>query len=388
MMMALGPLAGRASAQGLRDYAYADSLSAALLVQGRWAALDSVGRAAAALGTDYPALRRRRGAGALAQGCPAAALRHYGAALRQNPVDTAARYGAVQAYLALNQTGPARLLARALPDSARRRLHLEAFQAVAQVEAEGSVQFTSNRHRGTAGYGRLGLGSRLGPRLLLTQNLSYYGQQVKLPNPDRPGNDESTDLRQTQYHALLTSQLGPRWQAKLAYHYLSGHLGRLAAPGRLGYLALAYARPYWAAQAGAYAGTLADTARRQYDLRLTVYPLGNLRLYAYGRASAVHVAGGRTAPNGLLGAGGRLRPRLWAEAYGSWGQVPVLAELDGTYVYNLLDPLRRRAAASVLILLPPRLALRFAAGAEERRDLVSGQPYALYSLTSALSWTW
>lgn len=113
-----------------------------------------------------------------------------------------------------------------------------------------------------------------------------------------------------------------------------------------------------------------------------------MRFYAYGRASAVHAVGGRTAPNGLLGAGGQLHPRLWAEACANWGQVPVLAELSVTYVYNPLDPLCRRAAASLLILLPPRLALRIAAGAEERRDLLTGQPYALYSLTTARSWTW
>lgn len=189
-----GALAGRAAAQSLRDYAYADSLLAALLAQGRWAALDSVGRAAEALGTDYPALRRR---GARPWHRAARPLLCATTARRQNPVDTAARYGALQAYLALNQTGPARLLARALPDSARGRLHLEAFRAVAQGEAEGSAQLADNRCRGTTGYGRLGLGSRLGPRLLLTQNLSYYGQQVALPNPDRPGRDETTDLRQT-----------------------------------------------------------------------------------------------------------------------------------------------------------------------------------------------
>jgi hypothetical protein len=157
--------------------------------------------------------------------------------------------------------------------------------------------------------------------------------------------------------------------------------------GHLSYAALAYAHPYFTAQAGFFTGTLTDTARCQTDLRLTVYPLGNLRLYGFGRASVVR-SHGRSYPNGVLGAGGRLHPKLWLEAYGGVGQVPMLAELDGAYVYNLLDPLRQRAGASLLILLARSLSLRLAYGAEQRADAVNGSHYNIYSLTTALAWTW
>ena len=155
----------------------------------------------------------------------------------------------------------------------------------------------------------------------------------------------------------------------------------------LGYAALAYAQPYYTAQVGIFAGTLTDTTRVQTDLRLTVYPLGNLRLYGFGRASVVR-SDGRSYPNGVLGAGGRLHPKLWLEAYASRGQVPVLAELDGTYVFNLLDPLRQRAGANLLILLPRQWSLRLGYGTEQRRDAVDGRFYPLHSLTTALAWTW
>ena len=118
-----------------------------------------------------------------------------------------------------------------------------------------------------------------------------------------------------------------------------------------------------------------------------MYPLGNLRFYAFGRGSVV-ASGGRGYGNGLLGAGGRLRPWLWAEAWAGGGTVPVLAELDGTYVYNLLVPLRRRAAASLLILGPRRLALRLTYGTEQRRITLPDFSYVLHSFTSTLTWTW
>ena len=370
-------------AQQLLDFQYVDSLSRTLLDQQRWAALDSVGRVALRLGTDYPALRRRLGAGALATDHPAAALRYYGGALHQNPLDTAARVGVATAYRAFNQPGPAALLARPLPDSARRALGLAGYQAITRVEFESTVLQTAERQRGTVVFWRLGVSSRLSPRLSLTQNISYYGQDVELPRFGSPGVVEAHRISQGQYHALLTAQLAPRWQAKAGYDFISKDLGS----NELGYLALAYARPVWTAQVGLYAGTITDTTRVQADLRLAVYPLGNLRLYGFGRGSVVR-SSGRSYPNALLGAGGRLQPWLWAEAWGGVGVVPVLAEADGTYLYNLLDPLCRRAAASLLILGPRHFSLRLVYGAEQRRIPTIGLDYTLHSFSATLAWSW
>jgi hypothetical protein len=370
-----------AQAQRLLDFQYTDSLTQALLTQHNYRALDSVGRAALAQGADYPALRRRLGAGALATGHPAAALRYYGPALHENPLDEEARVGVASAYLALNQTGPAALLAGALAPETRAALSLPQGRAVAQLEAESVVQFTTERRRGTSTYQRLGVGSRLGARLSLLQNISYFRQTVELPAFGQAGEDYR--IGQGQYQVLLTGQLAPRWQVKAGYDYITRDLGS----NHLGYLALAYARSVWVAQVGGYAGVVTDTSRVQLDLRLTVYPLGNLNLYGFGRGSVVRSAG-RSYPNALLGAGGRLRSWLWAEAWGTAGTVPVLAEADGTYVYNLLDPLGRRATASLLILAPRRLRLRLTYSAEQRRLLLTSSYYTLHSCSAALAWIW
>lgn len=383
LLVGLVGLTQPARAQQLLDFQYTDSLTRQLFAQRRYRALDSVGRAVRAQGAAYPALSRRLGAGALAAGRPARALRYYEAAYAENPLDPPARAGLALAYQALNQAGPAALLARPLPDSLRRALGLPGPGAITSLEAEASLLLTAERRRGAASFGRLGVGSRLGGRLALSQDLSYYRQQVELPRLGYPNEAQGHLSRQWQYHALLTGQLAPQWQLKAGCDFISFDLGR----NHLGYLALAYARPCFTVQAGVYAGTLADSARTQTDLRLTVYPLGNLRLYAFGRGSLV-ASGGRAYPNGLLGAGGQLRPRLWAEAWVSGGQVPALAELDGTYVYNLFDPLRRRTAASLLILAPRRLALRLTYGLEERHIVLTSSNYFLHSLTASLSWTW
>ena len=382
LILLLTSLTLSAQAQQLLNYQYVDSLTQALLTQQRWRALDSVGRAALAAGSDYPALRRRLGAGALATDHPAAALRYYGLALRQNPLDDEARAGLASAYLALNQSGPAALLAAALPAEARHALGLPQGRALALLEVETSVQVPTERRRGTGTYQRLGIGSRLGARLSLWQDVSYYGQTVELL-AGMPPQVENHRISQGQYHALLTGQLSPRWQVKAGYDYITKDLGR----NHLGYLALAYARPAWVAQAGGYAGLITDTARTQLDLRLTVYPLGNLRLYGFGRGSMVR-SRGHGYSNGLLGAGGRLRPWLWAEAWASAGTVPVLAEAEGTYVYNLLDPLGGRAAASLLILAPRRLRLRLVYAAEQRRFTDLSLNYTSYSYSAALAWIW
>jgi hypothetical protein len=387
LVLLLLSVAPRAHAQQ-PDFQATDSLLRALATQYCWAALDSVGRAQLRLGLDYPALRRHLGQAALARDRPAVAVRHYGRALRENPLDTTARYGLALAYLELNQPGPAVWVGRGLPDSLRRPLHLNGFQLLSRVEVEGNAQFPDNFRRGPAGFFRLGLGTRLSPRFALSQNLSFFGQDIELPDRFRRGASVPYPVRQTQYHALLGAQLAPRWRALLGYHFLDSDFGGFQARGNhLGYVALAYARPYWVAQLGQYAGRLTDTTRLQTDLRLTVYPLGNLRLYGFGQASVVR-SDGRSFPHGLLGAGGRLHRRVWLDAYGGLGQVPVLAELDGLYVYNLLDPLRARAGVSLLLLLPRQLSGRLSYGVEQRRDFLNGRLYPLHSLSTALAWTW
>jgi hypothetical protein len=377
-----------AAAQRLLDFTYSDSLTQGLLEQHRYAALDSVGRQALRLGVDYPALRRRLGLGAQQSDHPARALHHYEQALRENPLDTLARTGIVLAHLALAQREQAAYYAPGMAEGLRRQLHLNAWQPVSQVEAEISGQTTTTRYRGNAGYGRLGLGSRLGPRLHLLQSVSYFGQQVEVLDrtTTRPRSYDYS-VRQTEYNGVLSYQLASHWRARLGYHYLHSYFGKSFYPGHLGLAALAYSRPYWQAQGSLYAGRLTDTAVAQTSLRLAVYPLGNLRLYGFGQSSVVF-SHGRRYGNFQLGLGTQLRPWLWAEAYGSAGAVPVLAEADGTYVYNLLDALRRRAGASFHILLPHSLLLRLHYTAEQRYRYADTGTYNLYSLTTSLAWTW
>lgn len=388
LLTAMLLLARPAAAQRLLDFTYTDSLTQALLAQHRWLALDSVGRAALRLGVDYPTLRRRLGLAGQQSGHPARALRHYAAALRDNAADTLARTGLALAYLTLGQREPAAYAAPGMDEKLRRQWHLGARRLVSLAEAEISGQTTTTLYRGAAGYGRLGLGSRLSPRLSLLQSASYFGQHVELLNTEvTPPQSQDYSVRQAEYSALLGYQLHPHWRAKLGYHYLHSYFGSTFYPGHLGLAALQYSRPYWQTQASFYAGRLTATAVAQTSLRFTWYPLGNLRFYTFGRGSVVF-SQGRQYDNYQLGLGTQLRRWLWLEAHGSAGSVPVLAEADGTYVYNLLDPLRRRAGASLHILLPHSLLLRLHCLAEERHRYAAPGTYNLFSLTTSLAWTW
>lgn len=374
----------RAVGQDLRNFAYADSLTLALLNQGRWRALDSVGRAAVRVGTDYPVLRLRLGYAAALRERPAAAMQHYGRALRANAADSLARYGLVLAQLAMGQRDLAAFEARPLRDSLRGLLHLRGFYPVQRLELEATGQTTSSVTRADAGILRLGVGSQLRPGLYLAQSGSYFGQTVMLPETRL---DERFPIRQWEYQVLLTAQLGRGWQARAGFHYLDSRFGADAYPGHLFYGAVAYAHPYFTVQGGFFGGTLTDTVRTQADVRLAVYPLGNQRFYAFGRGSLVRSAG-RQYPNGLLGIGSRVRRWCWLEVYGATGQVPVLAEADGTYVYNLLDPLRRRVGVGTYLGVSKHLTARVHYLAEERRRAQTTLTYRLFALTTALQWTW
>lgn len=388
------PARRRAPEQGPASFAYVDSLTSHLLLLGRWAAVDSVGRLALAAGTDYPALRQRLGYAAARRQRPAEAVRHYERALGDNSADPVSRLGLTFAWLALNQRETAAQRARPLSDSLRRALRL-APRLLARAEAEIGGQWATTADRAAASYGRLGLGSQLGGGWTLWQAASYYAQQVRVavpepfprpfPEPPRP---RWVAVRQFDYQALLTVPLPASLQGKIGYHYTGSRFHETRYPGHLGYAALRYVRPTWQLQAGLYAGRLTDTVRTQTDLQLTVLPLGNLRLHAFGRTSLVRTAG-RSYPHLMLGAGGQLARRLWLEGYAGWGRVPVLADQDGAYVYNLLDPLRRRLGLGLLVPLPGGHWLtRLYYGAEARTQIQTLTFYTQHTLTLAATWTW
>ncbi|RTQ52099.1 hypothetical protein EJV47_03470 [Hymenobacter gummosus] len=375
------------------DFAYVDSLTAALLARHRWALLDSVGRRAIGLGLDYPALRQRLGFAATLRERPAEAVRHYERALLDNSADEQSRLGLSLAWLALNQREAAARAARPLPDSARRTLRL-APRLLARAEAEAGGQWPSTADRSAASYGRLGLGSQWGGGWALWQAVSHYAQQVRVvvpefgPGPGPGPGPRWVAVRQFDYQALLTVPLPARLQGKVGYHYTGSRFHETRYPGHLGYAALRYVRPHWQLQAGLYAGRLTDSVRTQTELQLTAYPLGNLHLYGFGRASFVRTAG-RTAPHVVLGAGARLARRLWVDGYAGWGRVPVLADQDGAYVYNLLDPLRRRLGLGLLVPLPGRhWVTRLHYGAEARTQIQTLTFYTQHTLTLAATWTW
>ncbi|MCC3160705.1 hypothetical protein LJ737_25940 [Hymenobacter sp. 15J16-1T3B] len=386
----------RTGPQDLSDYAYADSLTAALLARGRWAALDSAGRRALALGLDYPGLRQRLGYAAALRGRSAEAIGHYERARRANAADPLTGLGLAYGWLALNQRETAAQLARPVSDSLRRALHLSP-RAVARVEVELGGQWPSSADRSAASFARLGVGSQLGGGWALWQAVSHYAQQVRvaLPPPDprplpgpEPGRPSWVSVRQFDYQALLTVPLPLQLQGRLGYHFTGSRFHETRYPGHLGYAALRYVRPTWQLQAGLYAGRLTDTSRTQTELQLTVLPLGTLRLYGFTRAAFVHSAG-RTYPHVLVGAGGRLASRLWAEGYAGWGRVPVLADQDGAYVYNLLDPLRRRLGLGLLVPLPGgHWQARLYYGAEARTQIQTLTFYTQHTLTAAATWTW
>jgi len=383
------------AAQDLRDFPYVDSVSVSLLGQGRWQALDSLGKAALRSGTDYPALQQRLGYAALQLEHPANAVRHYGHALAANPADEEIRTQLALAYVQMNQVSAARLVARTLPDSVRQPLHLVATKAISGLDVDLGFRPAANERRGTAGYGRLGVSSQLATRLSLEQMLGYYEQTVELPGFRGP---TPYAIRQVEYQGLLTLQASLPVQVKLGYHYIDNSFAaanedfgfrfrKQHYASHLGYAAVRYSRPAWYMQFGLYAGQITDTTRTQADVLVTLYPLHDLRFYTFGRASVVH-SSGRTFPNALVGVGAQVRPSFWLEGFWSPGKVPVLAELDGAYVYNLLDPLKYRLGLSTYCQLTKQWRLRAHYTAARYLQISSPDSYTQHALTGGLSWTW
>jgi tetratricopeptide (TPR) repeat protein len=149
-----------------------------------------------------------------------------------------------------------------------------------------------------------------------------------------------------------------------------------------------------------YYGTLANARQDQMDVKLILYPKGNLNLYTVSVLSQQRQqTDTRPTTNRIVfeqQLGTKFNNHLWLEAYGTFGEMENFILNDGLVIFNRLDKITQRIGVRAIILPNPRWSITLdytlftnqsefkSTGTES--GPINQQEYNLQSITGILSW--
>lgn len=377
------------------DYQQADSTSYALYQTGNWHELITFGQNTIVAGTDFPTLRMRIGYAELSTGNYSAAIIQYNEVLNKDSYNETARYYLYLCNLYQNRYNQAYYYAGHLDTATLNQENISRWGLI-QAGLETGLKSPDNSLRGTGSYTRVSLSNRLGWRLLLDQSVVHYHQAIHYrrennfpfinqPTDNVSGSLFNNSIRQLEYFGKLSYTPVNRITVFGTYHYLHTDYKEKSYHNNLEVAGIKYAGAYYDMQADADFSRMNDTSVRQYNLQLTLYPLGNLSFYTISRASVLQQSGNTNAIFNQL-AGFKAFKRTWLEGSVAFGKLNNYAEADGLYIYNALDITTFKAGGTAYYQLNKHVLFYLNYMYERKKDYYRTAKYNQHSITGGLTW--
>ena len=368
------------NAQEVAAMAAADNKSLALYNAAQWKELMKFGKAEIAKGVDFPILRMRTGYAAFMIGNFSQSLLQYKKVLDGDAENAIALYYVYLNNLYLNNITQARYYAAKLPDETKES-ELIKKSKLSGVEAEFSYKMPTDTTRKYGSYLRAGVNLQLGYRLELQQSVASYNQDINEPRLLLVRNNRNINLRQKEYYGKLIFAATGNIALLGGYHYLNTPFNNIIYNNSIGFAGIQYKTPYVHLKAMASFGKVTDTSYTQYDGTVTVYPLGNTKLYNITRAAY----GDNFTLSNILGYG--ITKKIWLEGNITVGKFTSLLENDGLYVFNDIDQKQIKAGGSIYALLGKNLTLTLNYTFEQKLKYKTTNIYFYqHSLNGGLSW--
>ncbi|MEI7472183.1 MAG: hypothetical protein WCJ85_07985 [Chitinophagaceae bacterium] len=368
------------NAQEVADMAAADTKSLALYNAAQWKELMKFGKAEIAKGVDFPILRMRTGYAAFMIGNFSQSLLQYKKVLDGDAENAVALYYVYLNNLYLNNITQARYYAAKLPDETKASEALRA-KKIAGVQLESSYKMPDDTTRKNGFYFRAGINIQLGYRFELQQSLASYNQDISEPRLLLIRDNRHIAIRQNEYYGKLIYAATGNIALLGGYHYLNTPFNNIVYKNSIGFAGIQYKTPYVHLKAMASFGKVTDTTYTQYDGTITVYPLGNTKLYNITRAAY----GDNFTLSNILGYG--ITKKIWLEGNITVGKFTSLLENDGLYVFNDIDQKQIKAGGSIYALLGKNLTLTLNYTFEQKLKYKTTNIYFYqHSLNGGLSW--
>jgi hypothetical protein len=307
-------------------------------------------------------------------------LKQYKKVLDSEPENGIALYYAYLNNLYLNNTAAARYYAGKLPDETKLAEKITPVK-LSSVEAEYSFKSPTDTYRDYAYYARVGLNIHLGYKFELQQSGAFFSQQISEPALLYVMNNKYIKVNQKEYYAKLI--FSPTGNLSLfgGTHYLYTPYNNFIYHNTIIFGGINYTTPFVHLKAMADFGHVTDSTYNQYDLTVSLFPLGNTRMYSITRAAyGDHFTVSQVA-------GCQIAKRLWLEANITIGKFKNLLENDALYMYNDIDRKELKAGGSVYTLLSKKLTLAINYTFEKKLKYNTlNQNFYQHSINTGLTW--
>ena len=360
--------------------AEADVHSLSLFNAGQWKELLTYGKQTLTAGTDFPLLRMRTGYAAFVLGNYSQSLKQYKKVLDDDPMNSAALYYVYLNNLYLNNTTSARYYAGKLPAQTKASENISSFKLSA-IETEYSYKIPTDTMRKNAQYARLGINLQLNYKLELQQSVAIYNQQISEPRLFAVVDNRHIQVNQKEYYAKLI--FAPTGNISLigGLHYFYTPYNNFIYNNTIIFGGIKYTMPFVHFKAMANFGHITDSAYTQYDLTVSLLPMGNTKLYFITRAAY----GDKFTISQV--AGFNLVKNIWLEGNVTLGKFNNLLENDALYMYNDIDQKQIKAGASGYALLSKKLTLSVNYTFEQKLKYQSINHYFYqHSINGGLTW--
>lgn len=367
----------QAHAQVKETIAAVDTRSLSLYNAAQWKTLLVYGKESIASGTDFPLLRMRMGYAAYMMGNFSQSLIQYRKVLEMEPDNSIALYYVYLSQLYLNNLMAAKFYSQNLPDEVKASEKIKGTK-LSGIQAEFSNRMPDDTARRNAQYARIGADIDLGYRLQLQQSVAYYTLIFNTPAANNKVYYQR--LNQPEYYAKATFQVSGRFSLLGAYHYISDQFSDTTINANIFLGGIKYSSPYFNLQANGSFGNF-YSKYNQFDGILSVFPLGNMKLYSISRISV----GTQTNFTQILGA--KINKAIWMEGHTTIGEATYLFDRDALYVKNDPDPLHFRCGAGIYVMLSNKTLLNINYTFEQKSNyLIPNNYYYQHSINGGLSW--
>lgn len=368
-------------AQVTEATAEADLHSLNLYNAAQWKELMVYGKEKISAGTDFPLLRMRTGYASFMLGNFGQSLLQYKKVLDAEPDNGIALYYVYLNNLYLNNITAARFYAGKLPDETKLAEKITKIKLSA-VDGEFSFKIPSDTFRKNAQYYRVGFNVQLGYRLELQQSVAFYNQIINEPRLSPIiNNRQRIDIREKQYYGKLIFAASGKVSILGGFHYIYTPFNNLAYNNTIVFAGIKYASSFVHVKVMANFGNITDTSYNQYDATVSLFPLGNTKLYSITRAAY----GNDFTLSQILGYG--ITKNIWLEGNVTLGKFNNLLENDALYVFNDIDQKQFKAGASVYAAVSKKLLVTVNYTFEQKLKYSTlNNKFYQHSLNGGLSW--
>ena len=367
-------------AQVTDTLAGADAHSLSLFNAGQWKELLKYGKQTLAEGTDFPLLRMRTGYAAFMLGNYSQSLKQYKRVFDDDLTNSIALYYVYLNNIYLNNRTSAGYYAGKLSVETKASEKISTFK-LSGIETEYSYKVPGDTMRKNAQYARLGINLQLNHKLELQQSAALYNQQISEPLLFAVADNRHIHVNQKEYYAKLI--FAPTGNISLigGFHYFYTPYNNFTYNNTIIFGGIKYTMPFVHFKAMANFGHITDSIYNQYDLAVSLFPMGNTKLYfitraAYGDQLTIsQVAGFNPVKN------------IWLEGNITLGKFNNLLENDALYMYNDIDQKQIKTGGSIYALLSKKLILSVNYTFEQKLKYQSINHYFYqHSINGGLTW--